>query len=88
MQQVDSAVTADLATEPHPLALALAAMPEVWRSLLIDHERDSYGRCAACRTSGTPGVPWPCTLRVAAEDARDLSDRAVSQSRSGVCEAS
>ena len=68
-----TAVDQGIACKSSPLALALAALPEVWGTLLIEHEPDSYGRCRACRTSGTPGVPWPCTLRVAAEDARELA---------------
>jgi hypothetical protein len=62
-------------SEPNPLARALAELPEVWQSLLHEHEADASGRCRACRSSGTPGVPWPCTLRVAAEDAREISLR-------------
>lgn len=58
-----------------PFVAVLSALPEVWRSLLLQHEPDSYGRCRACRTFGTPGVPWPCTLRVAVEDARNLADQ-------------
>jgi hypothetical protein len=58
---------------PNPLARALSSLPEVWQSLLIEHEPDEYGRCRICRSSGTPGVRWPCTLRVAAEDARDIA---------------
>ncbi|HEY9416547.1 MAG TPA: hypothetical protein VIQ30_17465 [Pseudonocardia sp.] len=68
-----TAVEQSVSHKSSPLALALAALPEVWRTLLIEHEPDSYGRCRACRTSGTPGVPWPCTLRVAAEDAREIA---------------
>ncbi|HEY4004077.1 MAG TPA: hypothetical protein VGM60_02665 [Pseudonocardia sp.] len=56
-----------------PLASVLSAMPEVWHSLLAQHVPDSSGRCVSCRNSGTAGVPWPCTLRVIAEDARDLN---------------
>lgn len=58
---------------PNPLARALAALPEVWQSLLVEHEADEHGRCRSCRSAGRPGLAYPCTLRVAAEDARDLS---------------
>ena len=68
-----TAVDQSVPCKSSPLALALAELPEVWGTLLIEHEPDGYGRCQACRTSGTPGVPWPCTLRVAAEDARELA---------------
>ncbi|HTK67364.1 MAG TPA: hypothetical protein VL595_33630 [Pseudonocardia sp.] len=68
-----TAVDQSVSYKSSPLALALAALPEVWGTLLLEHEPDSYGRCQACRTSGTPGVQWPCTLRVAAEDARELA---------------
>jgi hypothetical protein len=59
--------------EDNPLASVLAGMPEVWQRLLEEHVPDSYGRCLACRNSSTAGVPWPCTLQVAAADARALS---------------
>lgn len=58
---------------PNPLARALATLPEVWQSLLVEHEADEHGRCRSCRGAGRPGPAYPCTLRVAAEDARDLS---------------
>jgi hypothetical protein len=72
-EPIVTAVDQGMSCKSSPLALALAALPEVWGTLLIEHEPDSYGRCRACRSSGTPGVPWPCTLRVAAEDARELA---------------
>jgi hypothetical protein len=59
--------------ETNPLALVLAGMPEVWARLLEEHVPDSYGRCLACRNSSTAGVPWPCTLQVAASDARAIT---------------
>lgn len=59
--------------EANPLASVLSGMPEVWQRLLEEHLPDSYGRCVACRNSSTAGVPWPCTLQVAAADARSLS---------------
>jgi len=59
--------------EANPLALVLSGMPEVWQRLLEEHVPDSYGRCVACRNSSTAGVPWPCTLQVAAADARYLT---------------
>ncbi|HWN31179.1 MAG TPA: hypothetical protein VNP03_00470 [Pseudonocardia sp.] len=59
--------------EANPLASVLSGMPEVWQRLLEEHVPDSYGRCLACRNSSTAGVPWPCTLQVAAADARSLS---------------
>lgn len=55
-----------------PVAVVMSGMPEVWQRLLEDHVPDSYGRCAACRNACTAGVPWPCTLRVIADDARGL----------------
>ncbi|HWN34530.1 MAG TPA: hypothetical protein VNP03_17390 [Pseudonocardia sp.] len=56
----------------NPLASVISGMPEVWQRLLEEHVADSYGRCVACRNSSTAGVPWPCTLRVIAEDARAI----------------
>jgi hypothetical protein len=72
-EPIVTAVDQSVSCRTSPLALALAALPEVWGTLLTEHEPYNYGWCRACRTSGTPGVPWPCTLRVAAEDARELA---------------
>lgn len=55
-----------------PLASVMAAMPHVYEQLLVEHVADSSGRCRSCRNHGTAGVPWPCTLRVIAEDAQTL----------------
>lgn len=56
----------------HPLASVISGMPEVWQRLLSEHVADSSGRCVACRTQGTSGVHWPCTLHVIAADARAI----------------
>lgn len=58
--------------EANPLATTISGMPEVWQRLLIEHVPDDHGRCTACRSSGMAGVPWPCTLRVIAEDAQTI----------------
>ncbi|WP_037079562.1 hypothetical protein [Pseudonocardia spinosispora] len=55
-----------------PLASVMAAMPDVYEQLIAEHVADSSGRCMSCRNHGTAGVPWPCTLRVIAEDARSV----------------
>jgi len=57
----------------NPLASVISEMPEVWTRLLKRHVPDSRGRCADCRNASTAGVPWPCTLRVIAEDAQAIS---------------
>jgi hypothetical protein len=55
-----------------PVAMVMSGMPEVWQRLIEEHVPDRYGRCTACRNACTAGVPWPCTLRVIADDARGL----------------
>jgi hypothetical protein len=63
----------------NPLASVISGMPEVWTRLLEGHVPDERGRCAACRNASTAGVPWPCTLRVIAEDAQAISAEAASR---------
>lgn len=59
---------------PSDLAVVLAAMPDVVAALVRDHVPDVRGRCIACTTpgTGTPNLPWPCPLRLIAENARKL----------------
>lgn len=59
---------------PSELAVALAAMPDVVAALVRDHVPDLRGRCIACGTpgTGTPHLPWPCPLRLVADNAREL----------------
>jgi hypothetical protein len=57
----------------------LAGMPELWQRLLVDHVPHPGGkRCRACTVPGTgsPGAPWPCSIRDAAEAARARSGQA------------
>lgn len=51
------------------LADLMAEMPEVWRRLLVAHQPDRLGRCAACRTSSGSGERWPCSLQRIAREA-------------------
>lgn len=69
------AATVNLA--PSELAVALAAMPDVVAALIRDHVPDMRGRCIACGTpgTGTPHLPWPCPLRLIADNARKLHHR-------------
>jgi hypothetical protein len=62
---------------PSDLAIVLAAMPDVVASLVRDHVPDLRGRCIACTTpgTGTPHLPWPCPLRLIADNARRLHPR-------------
>jgi hypothetical protein len=59
---------------PSELAVVLAAMPDVVAALMRDHVPDLRGRCIACTTpgTGTPHLPWPCPLRLVADNARKL----------------
>ena len=52
---------------------AFYPMPGLWARLISEHIPDATGRrCQACTTAGTgsPGTPWPCRIRDAAEGAR------------------
>jgi len=43
----------------------IAAMSEVWGTLLAEHVDDGSGHCRVCRPSR-----WPCTLHAIAREAR------------------
>lgn len=62
----------DLDDDPSALASVISGMPEVWQRLLDEHLPDESGRCVVCRGSTSAGVPWPCTLRVIADDAKAI----------------
>jgi hypothetical protein len=62
----------DLDDDSTALASVISGMPEVWQRLLDEHLPDESGRCVVCRGSTSVGVPWPCTLRVIADDAKAI----------------
>lgn len=70
----------------NPIAVTMSGMPEVWHGLLDAHVPDDHGRCAACRNAGTAGVPWPCTLRVIAENARSIYRASGNLSGTAACD--
>jgi hypothetical protein len=47
--------------------------PELWRQLLDTHISDNSGRCGACSSGAGHRPVWPCTLRIIAEIAEELS---------------
>lgn len=53
-----------------PIADELAAMPGVWRRLLVAHVPDRLDRCAVCRTANGSGERWPCSLARIAREAQ------------------
>jgi hypothetical protein len=65
------------------VAAELASMPGMWRRLLAAHVPDRLGRCAACRTSGSAGALWPCTLHRVAADARRVHGLALGRAVAG-----
>lgn len=62
------------ATEPSPIAVQLARMPQVVETLLADHVPDAKSRCRGCGLPGTGSahLAWPCTLWLVADTARRL----------------
>jgi hypothetical protein len=55
------------------LPVELAAMPEVWRTLLERHVSGRDGRCRGCRSQVRTAPRWPCTLYRAAAHARRIA---------------
>jgi hypothetical protein len=62
------------ATEPWPVAVQLARMPQVVETLLAEHVPDANRRCRTCGLPGTGSayLPWPCALWTIADTARRL----------------
>jgi hypothetical protein len=56
-----------------PFAVELAAMPEVWATLLHLHINGRDGRCRGCRSQVGITPHWPCTLYRAAAQARRIA---------------
>jgi hypothetical protein len=55
------------------LAAFLLAQPTALANLLAQHVDDGSGACRTCTVGGQHGhLPWPCSLRIAADRARAL----------------
>jgi hypothetical protein len=67
------------ATQRSGLAGEMAAMPQVWRRLLLAHVPDRLGRCTACRHASGSGEKWPCNLYGVASEAERLHDLRLGQ---------
>jgi hypothetical protein len=52
----------------------LSTNPDLVQSLMAAHLPDPAGRCRGCTVSGTgtPDRPWPCSLWLTADAARQL----------------
>ncbi len=55
----------------------LSANPELIQALMGAHLPDPAGRCRGCTVSGTgtPDLPWPCSLWLTADAARQVRVR-------------
>jgi hypothetical protein len=58
-----------------PFAVELAAMPQVWATLLELHVSGRDGRCRGCRSQVRIAPHWPCDLYRAAAQARRIAAR-------------
>ncbi|MGH8966007.1 MAG: hypothetical protein ACRDXB_11870 [Actinomycetes bacterium] len=57
------------------IAMALAPLVEMWRTLLATHVPDREGRCTACRWQTRSADPWPCTVYDVAAAAQQVASR-------------
>lgn len=58
------------------LAAFLLAQPTALAKLLAQHVDDGNGACRMCAVGGQHGnLPWPCSIRIAADRAQALSGR-------------
>lgn len=58
------------------MADVMAAMPEVWRTLLVAHVADRFGYCTTCRhTVSGSAQRWPCSLHLIASQAQQVHER-------------
>jgi hypothetical protein len=63
-----------MAGRTDPVLLVLADMPDVVAALLTTHKSTSSGYCRECGMPGTgsPYLPWPCSLWGIAARARTI----------------
>jgi hypothetical protein len=53
-------------------AAVLAAMPDLLARALAEHVPDDHGRCRECRADDGTSAPWPCAMRLLADEARGM----------------
>lgn len=58
----------------HELALELSGFPVAVGNLRVDHRDGGDGLCTGCTRPGygTRYVPWPCVLRLLADEAAEI----------------
>ena len=54
-------------------AAVLAAMPDLLARALAEHVPDDHGRCRECRADDGTSAPWPCAMRLLADEARGMN---------------
>jgi hypothetical protein len=54
-------------------AAVLAAMPDLLARALAEHVPDDHGRCRECRADDGTSAPWPCAMRLLADEARGMT---------------
>ncbi|MDN5858513.1 MAG: hypothetical protein L0H84_07805, partial [Pseudonocardia sp.] len=54
-------------------AAVLAAMPDLLARALAEHVPDGHGRCRECRADDGTSAPWPCAMRLLADEARGIT---------------
>jgi len=55
-------------------AAVLAAMPDLLARALAEHVPDDHGRCRECRADDGTAAPWPCAMRLLADEARGMNN--------------
>jgi hypothetical protein len=55
-------------------AAVLAAMPDLLARALAEHVPDDHGRCRECRSDDGTSAPWPCAMRLLADEARGMNN--------------
>lgn len=59
-------------------AAVLAAMPDLLARALAEHVPDDHGRCRECRADDGTSAPWPCAMRLLADEASGMTGGAPS----------
>ena len=57
-------------------AAVLAAMPDLLARALAEHVPDENGRCRECRADDGTSAPWPCAMRLLADEAQGMTNAA------------
>lgn len=54
-------------------ATVLAAMPDLLAKALAEHIADEHGHCRECRADDGTTTPWPCAMRLLADEASTMA---------------